>query len=119
MRGGTLHQHLPDIASVTVDHGGGAANTATTHPVTVTPGSVAYDILGADIVPTNSFHHQAVDRVGTALRVTGRTRDGVVEIVEDPARSLLIGVQWHPETLNAAAHQRLFSTLTRASAAAV
>jgi putative glutamine amidotransferase len=47
-------------------------------------------------VVTNSWHHQAVDRCGAGLVVTGRASDGVVEAVEIPGAPVL-GVQWHPE----------------------
>src|SRR5215211_3670661 len=58
--------------------------------------------------------HQAVDRVGRGLRVAARAADGTVEAIE--GRGLLIGVQWHAETL---ADGRLFSALVSASAPAL
>lgn len=41
-------------------------------------------------------HHQAVDRIGEGLIVSGRARDGVIEAIELPDQWAL-GVQWHPE----------------------
>lgn len=54
-------------------------------------------------------HHQAVDRVGEGLVVTGRTSDGIIEAFEH-TDGWLVGVQWHPEDTAAddAAMQRLF-----------
>ena len=48
----------------------------------------------------NSYHHQAVDRLGRGLRVTATSSDGVIEgaEMEDPAWWVL-AVQWHPEDL--------------------
>ena len=46
----------------------------------------------------NSFHHQAVDRIGQGLRATAYSPDGTVEGIEDMS-GLLVGVQWHPEML--------------------
>jgi putative glutamine amidotransferase len=43
-----------------------------------------------------SSHHQALADGGT-LEVIGRSDDGVVEAVRDPARAFYVGVQWHPE----------------------
>ncbi|KFZ77144.1 glutamine amidotransferase [Amycolatopsis sp. MJM2582] len=65
------------------------------HRVRFEPGSTAARVFG-DSAVTNSWHHQAVDRCGTGLVVTGRTSDGVAEAVEVPGAPIL-GVQWHPE----------------------
>lgn len=54
------------------------------------------DITGRDRVDVSSYHHQAVDRVGTGLRVVGRADDGCIEALEHDSGSLL-AVQWHPE----------------------
>jgi putative glutamine amidotransferase len=55
-------------------------------------------ILGQDTVSVNSFHHQAIDRLGAGLVVSARSAgDGVVEGVEIPGRRFVVAVQWHPE----------------------
>ena len=59
----------------------------------------AAEIDVADEIDVNSFHHQAIDRVGEGLVVSARAPDGTVEAVEDPSREFLVGVQWHAETL--------------------
>jgi putative glutamine amidotransferase len=50
-------------------------------------------------MPVNSFHHQAVKDVAAGFIVTARSRDGIIEAIEKPGESLLLGVQWHPEML--------------------
>lgn len=65
------------------------------HTVHLEPGSLAHALYGATTV-VNSFHHQAVDRPGAGVRVTGRADDGVVEAVEVDGMPVF-GVQWHPE----------------------
>ncbi len=65
------------------------------HVVTFEQGSIAAGLFGERAM-TNSWHHQAVDRCGTGLVVTGRTSDGVIEAVELPGAPVL-AVQWHPE----------------------
>jgi putative glutamine amidotransferase len=57
--------------------------------------------LGAAILPgaqrVNSFHGQALGRVGTDLRVCATAPDGIIEGIEHTSRSFFVGVQWHPE----------------------
>jgi putative glutamine amidotransferase len=46
----------------------------------------------------SSYHHQAIDVLGSGLLATARAADGVIEAVEHVGGTLL-GVQWHPEDL--------------------
>jgi putative glutamine amidotransferase len=98
IRGGALHQHLPEISSA-IAHRQSAPGDQTSHPVEVDPESRLAIALGASEIDVNSFHHQAIDRLGRGLRVSARAPDGTIEGVEDPDRPFLIGVQWHAETL--------------------
>ncbi len=101
-RGGTLHQHLPDV----VGHDGHAPVPGAfgAHAVRVAPGSRLGQILGRDEVDlsfaTPTHHHQAVDKLGGGLLPTAWAEDGTVEAFElDPAGdgSFVVAVQWHPE----------------------
>jgi putative glutamine amidotransferase len=48
----------------------------------------------------NSFHHQAIKRVGRGLKVTAYSEDGLVEAVEAADDyPYLVAVQWHPEEI--------------------
>lgn len=101
VRGGALHQHLPDL-STEIPHRQTTAGTEPSHPVEVEPGSQLAAAIGGtevELDDVNSFHHQAIARLGEGLRVSARAPDGTVEAVEDPSRRFLIGVQWHAETL--------------------
>jgi putative glutamine amidotransferase len=101
VRGGSLHQHLPDLDS-DVSHRQTNPGTEPSHPVEVEPNSQLAEAIGGEdveIADVNSFHHQAIDRLGDGLRISARAPDGTVEAIEDPGRRFLIGVQWHAETL--------------------
>ena len=105
--GGTLHQHLPG-------HRQAEPGTDTTHEVEVLPGTRLAAVVGAGTLAVNSFHHQAVDRMGRGLRVAARAADGTVEAIE--GAGFLLGVQWHAETLaGRPVHLRLFEALTVAA----
>jgi putative glutamine amidotransferase len=98
VRGGVLHQHLPDL-SEEIAHRQQTPGDQTSHAVAVDPGSKLAAALGSDEIEVNSFHHQAIDRLGQGLTVSARAPDGTIEAIEDPTRPFLVGVQWHAETL--------------------
>jgi putative glutamine amidotransferase len=98
VRGGALHQHLPEL-STEIAHRQQTPGDQTSHAVAVDPDSRLAAALGGSEIEVNSFHHQAIDRLGEGLRISARAPDGTVEAIEDPSRPFLIGVQWHAETL--------------------
>lgn len=98
-RGGTLHQHLPDIVGEEINHRQVEPDSAPTHWVTLTAESRLTRILGRRRTKVNSFHHQAVDELGERLVVTGRARDGTVESLEALDREFVVAVQWHAECM--------------------
>ncbi|MHB1929890.1 MAG: gamma-glutamyl-gamma-aminobutyrate hydrolase family protein [Acidimicrobiales bacterium] len=67
------------------------------HEVRFEPGSLAARVYGPAAL-VNSLHHQAVDRLGDGLVITGRSPDGTIEALELPGRPVL-AVQWHPEAV--------------------
>lgn len=92
--GGRLIQDLPD-AGYGVAHRE-KPGTFTEHKVHLEPGSLASRIYGADVITTNSSHHQGIADPGT-LVPTGWAPDGLIEVCEVPSARFAIGVQWHPE----------------------
>jgi putative glutamine amidotransferase len=102
-RGGTLHQHLPDL-SEEIGHRQRNPADQPSHAIEIEPGSRLSRALGGagtvdGRLEVNSFHHQAIDRLGQGLAIVARAPDGTIEAVEDPDREFLIGVQWHAETM--------------------
>jgi putative glutamine amidotransferase len=115
-RGGTLHQHLPDVTDGSVGHRQVLPGDRTCHAVRIAPDSRLAGIVGAGRLTVNSFHHQAIDRVGRGLRPVAWAPDGTIEAVEAPAREFVLGVQWHAETLFAVRrHRALFRGLVVAA----
>jgi putative glutamine amidotransferase len=98
-RGGTLHQHLPDVVGKRIDHRQQRPAREPTHWVTFSERSRVSEILGSRGVKVNSFHHQAVDTLGDGLVVTGWASDGAVESLEALDREFVVAVQWHAECL--------------------
>ena len=98
-RGGTLHQHVPDVWGSAVDHRQMAPGDHPTHGVRAANSSHLAAVLGEVRLRVNSFHHQAVALLGTGLRAVAWAPDGVVEAIEAPDRDFVLGVQWHAECL--------------------
>lgn len=124
LRGGTLHQHVPDLVGHEkhMQYKQGVAPFIPVMPVEISEGSQLAEIAdGIDslYVPgreadralmTNSFHHQAIDRLGSGLRAVAFSdeyevngeKQRIIEAVEAEPKSKLagkfiLGVQWHPE----------------------
>ena len=99
VRGGALHQHLPD--DLGVSHEQAPPKDVPSHEVEVAPGTLLGRLVGQCSLSVNSTHHQAVSRPGDGMVVCGRSPDGVIEAVELPGHPFALGVQWHPEALAA------------------
>jgi putative glutamine amidotransferase len=113
VRGGTLIQHLPDVAGVKAQHRRNAGTfVGNEHEVALIPGSLAATVAGETVHSTLSHHHQAVGLLGEGLIVTGTADDGVIEAIEDPTLPYCLGVQWHPE---ADADSPIIATLVQAA----
>ncbi len=68
-----------------------------THEVTLVERTPLADIFGANAINVNSVHHQAVKNLGSGLKATAVSPDGVIEAIFNPERRFMHGVQWHPE----------------------
>lgn len=113
--GGTLVIDLPPT-TVTHSSPAHAGDEVATHDVDLQAGSRCAAIYGGRrTIPVASAHHQAVDVLGTGLRVTARAADGCIEAVEGTSpESWQLGIQWHPELdgPDAALRLPLFTALT-------
>jgi putative glutamine amidotransferase len=114
--GGTLHQHLPDLATE-IEHRQRAQGRQVTHDVKLTPDSRLAKLMGRSELGVNSFHHQAPATLGRGLRAVGTAKDGTVEAIESTADTFVFGVQWHAECLvEMPEHFALFEGLVQAGA---
>jgi putative glutamine amidotransferase len=95
--GGTLLQHLPESHSHEEHRRQAGRFEGNAHGVTLATDSRAAAAEGRVPAQVTSHHHQAVDRVGEGLVVTGRAADGVIEAIEVAGDAWQVGVQWHPE----------------------
>lgn len=119
--GGTLIQHVSDVVhhtdhALTRNQSYDDLTTQKKHPVIVEKTSKVYKLLKKDKIMVNSGHHQAVVAVGENLLMSGRSQDGIVEIIEhiDPDY-FCFAVQSHPEVEEKGDLEPLFATFATAA----
>jgi len=96
--GGSLMQHLPEALGSTEHRRTTGSFEGNDHLVDLEEGSLAALATGEVVHSVPSHHHQAIERVGDGLVLTGiSSGDGVPEAIEVPGRRFALGVQWHPE----------------------
>ncbi|RYG34428.1 gamma-glutamyl-gamma-aminobutyrate hydrolase family protein [bacterium] len=111
VRGGSLIQHLPDELG-NESHGGGNLQT-----YGIDSGSKFATVAGVTETQGQSWHHQAIGRLGEGLRVVSEHEDGTVEAIESTDERWLLAAQWHPErTPESEATQNLFRAFIQAAA---
>ncbi|MBQ9252556.1 MAG: gamma-glutamyl-gamma-aminobutyrate hydrolase family protein [Clostridia bacterium] len=95
--GGTLHQDIPtDFPSAAHEQQNGRHSLS--HEVNLVPGGRLAEIYeGQEKLLTNSFHHQAVDRLAEGLIPEAYAQEGFIEAYRGPGSQWILGVQWHPE----------------------
>ncbi|MET0107044.1 MAG: gamma-glutamyl-gamma-aminobutyrate hydrolase family protein [Sedimenticola sp.] len=116
--GGDIIQDIPEQLGSQIHHDDpGRPRETLAHPVTIARDSLLSKLVGADELNVNSFHHQAVGRLGSGLTTTARAADGIIEGVELPSHSFMLGIQWHPETFwrNGAPFSTFFEALVESA----
>ncbi len=95
--GGTLYQDIPSQVPTNLKHSQKAPRGYGSHAIRIEKNSLVYKLLGTDSISVNSYHHQAVKDLAPGLRVSAVAPDGVIESVEKPGDTRVIGTQFHPE----------------------
>jgi putative glutamine amidotransferase len=114
-QGGTINQNLVGADGQPSHRRIIGTFDGTEHDIDLAPGSLAERALGESVHTARCHHHQAIDRLGDGLVVSGRARDGVPEAIESDDGAWVLGVQWHPE---AGDKRELFEAFAEASAQA-
>ena len=121
--GGSLIQDIPSQheAEITVKHRYPKRSTARKeHVVQIVPGTRLHAIFQKEEITVNTYHHQAVKRLGEGLVVSARAEDGIVEAIEREGERFVVGVQFHPEKMRKKHPEfaRVFSAFMGATASA-
>ncbi|HET8922685.1 MAG TPA: gamma-glutamyl-gamma-aminobutyrate hydrolase family protein [Candidatus Acidoferrum sp.] len=130
--GGSLYQDIASELLTKIGHSKEGLPTDAPdpqHPARIESGSELAQLAaacglektsGAFNVQVNTSHHQSIRDLGNGLRVAAVAPDGVIEAVEhEPHKHWVVGVQWHPERMQAdALSAALFRALVQATRAA-
>ncbi|HZJ85239.1 MAG TPA: gamma-glutamyl-gamma-aminobutyrate hydrolase family protein [Syntrophomonadaceae bacterium] len=109
--GGSIIQ---DINS-RISHTQKAPRDYTFHAIVIEEGSILREIVKAPSIRVNSFHHQAIKKLGRGLKVSAVAPDGIIEAVESTKHAFVLGIQWHPECLTDKNSYLLFRALVENS----
>jgi putative glutamine amidotransferase len=112
--GGTLLQDIaePDGSTIHRRRLGGFEDTE--NHIELEDSSLAERASGEGIHIAHCHHHQAIDRLGEGLVITGRAvEDGLPEAIEAADGSWVLGVQWHPEARDESAIVEAFVEAAR------
>lgn len=92
--GGDIFQHMENHSQTQERH-------ETSHFADIYPNTFLHGFFKSEKIAVNSFHHQALDRLGEGLAVSAVSEDGYIEGVEyrEPREWFCVGVQWHPEEM--------------------
>lgn len=122
--GGTLYQDLKDIPKA-IKHDWDiklVGPSQRVHGIRIKTSSRLYEILKEELdingtnevyLQVNSFHHQAVKKVGEGIKPVAYAVDGLIEAIEG-TEGFVLGLQWQPEYLSEM--RRVFEAFVRAAA---
>ncbi len=88
--GGTLYEHIDG-------HYKKAPYKKPTHKIIIKENTLLFKLVGKKEIKVNSFHHQAIKKLGNGLIASSQGEDGIIESIEKPDYPFLLGVQFHPE----------------------
>jgi putative glutamine amidotransferase len=112
--GGTLVQDLAQRDGSTIHRRRKGTFEEAENHVELENGSLAARAAGEGVHVAHCHHHQAIDRLGKGLRITGHAvEDGLPEAIETADGSWVLGVQWHPEARDESAILTAFVAAAR------
>jgi putative glutamine amidotransferase len=100
--GGDIIQDIPSYIKTNINHKAvknGVGYLDNVHTVETYENSLIRKIVNKKEFWVNSNHHQALDKLGKNIKVTGVSpKDNIIEVIEfKNYPSFFLGIQWHPE----------------------
>ncbi|MBN2286765.1 MAG: gamma-glutamyl-gamma-aminobutyrate hydrolase family protein [Tissierellales bacterium] len=96
--GGSLIQDIPTQTQSAQCHvQSRAIRSEPFHKIILEPNTIMSSIFGKETA-VNTFHHQAINRMGEGLVISAKAQDGIIEAIEHKDKKIF-AVQWHPEEM--------------------
>ena len=106
--GGTLYQDLPTEYKSSINHRQTEPKHSPSHNVKILHGTPLFELIKKETMVANSFHHQAIKRLGAGLLPMAYADDGIIEAIYYNGEKYIRAYQWHPERLyESNAHNKL------------
>ncbi len=97
--GGTMYQDILTSGKGWHNHAGEMAfRSRPLHSIKIDRDTRMFRVFGKEEIEVNSFHHQALDRIGEGLKITAVSDDGIPEALEHE-NGKVWGVEFHPENM--------------------
>ena len=97
--GGSLIRDIPSLPEEHIDHRQRDGKGECSHPVFTVENTPLSELWGCSEHTVNSYHHQAIERIGEGLLPMAYAEDGIIEAIYAPKERYLRAFQWHPERL--------------------
>lgn len=68
------------------------------HKVNIDKNSKLFEIIGKENIEVNSRHKFCINKVKT-FNIIAKSEDGYIEGIEKMDKSFILGLQWHPESM--------------------
>lgn len=96
--GGNVYQDISEYPRERYKHSQTAPRSQCCHTISTEENSLLHTLLGTTL-QVNSFHHQAIHKLGKNINDTAWSKDRIIEGIELTDYPFAIGVQWHPEIM--------------------
>ena len=97
--GGSLYQDIPSELKTDIIHRQTEGMYEYSHEVNIKENTPLFELFESARIRANSFHHQAIKKIGKGLEVMATSDDGIIEAVYYNGEQYLRAYQWHPERL--------------------
>lgn len=106
--GGTIYQDIYQAKLTDIEHiSNMIPKYCYSHKVSIYKKSKLFEAFDRDDIDVNSYHHQAVEKLGKGLKETAWAEDGIIEGIENDDYYFVVGVQWHPEMMSEVHEEQL------------